>query len=194
MADKKWTKEDIKAMLENNPNAVKKGLVTIYKLQTADERETRTTRHENGVGFTGADAEFMTGLAKQFLAKGYLTEKQFACVKKNMMKYAGQLAKVANGQIVVPDLADVPVYKAPVPKPQRERFWRLTDGNGKVEWCKADNIRMVEAEAKRRFPNTYYGGSVVEVDKDTRQQLDTGDFCYFAVKEAYGDYRSVVNG
>ena len=97
---KKWKKEEIKELLEKNNVAVIKGLIRIYELQTDSEREWETTTEDNGVGFTGVDGEILTSIANQFLKYGSVTEKQFAIVKKKMSKYAGQLAKIANGEIV----------------------------------------------------------------------------------------------
>jgi hypothetical protein len=97
---KKWKKEDIKELLETNDVAVIKGLIRIYELQTSDEQSDEYTKHHNGVGFSGFDGEFMTSVAKWFLKNGFVSEGQFKHVKKKMMRYAGQLAKIANGEIV----------------------------------------------------------------------------------------------
>ncbi len=101
----KFKKEDIKLLLETNDLAVLKGLIRIYQLQTDDEKDCEETRHHNGVGFSGGmngEAGFLTSVAKQFLQRGSMTTGQFRPVKKQMMKYAGQLAKIANGKIEVP--------------------------------------------------------------------------------------------
>ena len=98
--DKKWTKEEIKELLMTKDNAVFRGLVVIYSLQTADEKLVADAIEDNGVGFNGFDAEFLTSLAKQALDKGWLSDKQMVYARKRMLKYAGQLAKVANGQII----------------------------------------------------------------------------------------------
>lgn len=66
-------------------------LVLIYNYQTADEKEYDATSHDNGVGFGGSDAEFLSSLAKQFLKYGTLSEKQFAVLHKRIGKYAPQL-------------------------------------------------------------------------------------------------------
>ena len=102
MGEKKiWKKEEIKEMLQTNDNAVIRGIVVIYSLQTEDEKKVGKTIEHNGVGFSGFDAEFMSSLAKFILKRGYLTDKQLEYGRRKIMKYAGQLTKVANGELTV---------------------------------------------------------------------------------------------
>lgn len=98
---KKWSKDEIREMLMVSDKAVARGLVMIYSLQTDSERNESMTVEHNGVGFSGVDAEFLSSLAKQVLAKGGLSEKQLFYARKKMFKYAGQLTKIANGKISV---------------------------------------------------------------------------------------------
>ncbi len=84
---------------EINIEANLRGLLRIYQLQTISEQTIEFTSDENGVGFTGFDGEFLTSLAKQFIESGSLSAKQFISLKKSMKKYAGQLLKIATGQI-----------------------------------------------------------------------------------------------
>ena len=101
MEEKKiWKKEEIKTMLQTNDNAVLE-IVVIYSLQTEDEKKAGETIEHNGVGFSGVDAEFMSSLAKFILNRGYLTDKQLEYGRRKIMKYAGQLTKVANGKLKV---------------------------------------------------------------------------------------------
>ena len=98
--DKKWTKDTIKEMLERNPKAVTKGVLAIYRNQTRDEQSTQSTNHNNGIGFTGADAGILSSFAEQLLNGRNLSTKQFAIAQKKIMKYAGQLARIANGELL----------------------------------------------------------------------------------------------
>lgn len=98
---KKWTKAEIKDLLKTNDRAVVRGIVVIYSLQTEDERLSAFTKESNGVGFSSFDAEFMTSLAQFILQNGHLTARQMTYGRKRIMKYAGQLAKVANGKLKV---------------------------------------------------------------------------------------------
>lgn len=95
---KKWKKEEIRANLETDDRWLYRGIKAIYERQTADEQETSSTNCENGVGFNGADAEFMSSIAQQVIHLNFLTPKQKEIARKKMLKYAGQLARIANKQ------------------------------------------------------------------------------------------------
>lgn len=102
MDEKKvWKKEEIRELLETNDRAVVRGIVVIYSLQTTDEQQTAETIEHNGVGFSGIDAKFLTSLAKHILERGGLSPKQMVYARKKILKYAGQLTKVANGKLKV---------------------------------------------------------------------------------------------
>lgn len=86
----------IKQKLKTDANWALRGLVAIWKKQTADERAIKATTHHNKVGFTGADAEFFSKLAERVDADLGLSYKQMQCVFRAMPKYAGQLRKIAD--------------------------------------------------------------------------------------------------
>jgi len=70
-----------------------RGLIRIFENQTEDEQASGDVVHNNGIGFTGADAEFLTSLATK-VNKGYkLSDKQMVWVYKKMPKYAKQLVE-----------------------------------------------------------------------------------------------------
>lgn len=91
-----WTKAEIREKLETNDKWLIRGLIAIYQYQTAEEQAMDATLADNGVGFNGADAEFLSSLARQAEERGFLTPKQIAAGRKKMLKYAGQLARIAN--------------------------------------------------------------------------------------------------
>lgn len=67
------------------------GLLKIYSFQTTDEQNINNTTEKNAMGFNACDAGFMSSIAKQFLAKGSLSEKQIPYVKRTMPRYIEQL-------------------------------------------------------------------------------------------------------
>lgn len=82
----------IKSKLSTDKNWAIKALIRIFKEnQTADEQTREVTNEDNGYGFTGTDAEFLSSLAKQFIAKGFLSDKQTAHVFKKIPKYWRQV-------------------------------------------------------------------------------------------------------
>lgn len=102
MTDKVWTKEEIEEKLKTDVVWLSRGVVAIYKKQTAQEKMAHQTQVHNGVGFSGADAPFLTFVAEWLVAGEHRTRVSDRFVpktRKMMMKYAGQLAKIANGEI-----------------------------------------------------------------------------------------------
>lgn len=92
----KWTKEEIRDMLVKSDKALIRGLMTIYSYQTAEEQAFGQTVEDNGMGFNGADAEFLTQIALSYKQYNRLTPGQIEWTRKKMLKYAGQLAQHAN--------------------------------------------------------------------------------------------------
>lgn len=97
------TDKDLKVLfiekMKTNDAWVTRGLVAIWNKQTEDEKFVAETKHDNGVGFTGSDAHFLSSLAQQYTIKGYLSPKQMKFARRSMLKYAGQLVKITKGKI-----------------------------------------------------------------------------------------------
>ena len=81
----------IREMVTTKMDWAYRALMTIYMAQTEDEKACNDTKHENGVGFTGHDAEILTSFAKGYEQYGCLTDKQLRCLFNKIGKYAGQL-------------------------------------------------------------------------------------------------------
>lgn len=95
--NKKNTLAFVKTQLATNKVWALKALVRIYQEnQTPDEQTAKVTSHDNGIGFTGVDANFASSLAEQYLRRGDLSEKQMGFVFKIMPKYAGQVIKMSD--------------------------------------------------------------------------------------------------
>ena len=99
MANRVWTKEEIKVLLEKSTVAVERGIVRIFQLQTEDEQADKQTKHHNGVGFSGVDANFGTYLARWVMGGNHLDGKFLTKARHLTKKYAGQLVKIANGEL-----------------------------------------------------------------------------------------------
>lgn len=99
VAERVWTKEEIQELLATSDKMVKRSLVKIFEKQTEDEQQSDDTRHNNGVGFNGLDARILSSFAKQVIERDSLSPKQMAIARNKMKKYAGQIAKIANGQL-----------------------------------------------------------------------------------------------
>lgn len=105
MANVVWTKELVRERLLANDENVWRGTVMLYRRQTRAEQAHGQARERNGVGFNKRDARFMTSLAEQIIRnkeRGYrylLTERQTDYARRIIWKYAGQLARIANGEL-----------------------------------------------------------------------------------------------
>ena len=93
LTTKKARIEYTRTMLGTNDAWALRGLVRIFENQTEDEQAHATVSHNNGIGFTGIDGEFLTSLAKQYQKNGSLSAKQMVHVFKKMPKYAKQLVE-----------------------------------------------------------------------------------------------------
>lgn len=87
----------IKQKLSSSQAWLERSVVAIYQRQTAEEQAVEATRNKNGVGFSAFDAEFLSSVAKQIMNGRHLSDRQMPFVKKNMLKYAGQLVRIAEG-------------------------------------------------------------------------------------------------
>ena len=97
----KYTKEFIREGLNVSDKWLIRGLLAIYAHQTNDEQNSEMTVEDNGIGFNGCDATILSSIAKQVQRSGTMSPKQTVIVRKKMLKYSGQLAKIANGEIKV---------------------------------------------------------------------------------------------
>lgn len=88
-------------MLIRSDVAVERALLNLYALQTESERYEGDVKETNGVGFNRYDAEFLSSLAEHLQKKGYLTPRQLVYARERILKYSGQLCKIANGELVV---------------------------------------------------------------------------------------------
>jgi len=89
----------IRNMLQTNDRWLLRGIVAIWMRQTSREQVFQCTTELNGVGFNSVDAPFLSSLALQLQEHGSLSPKQKEWARKKMLKYAGQLARIAKGEI-----------------------------------------------------------------------------------------------
>lgn len=93
---KNQIKDFMKMKLSTDPVWAQRALLRIFENQTLDEQKSKHTKYHNGIGFTGADGEFLSSLAVQFQKKKYLSPKQMNHLYKKMPKYWNQLLKVSD--------------------------------------------------------------------------------------------------
>ncbi len=101
----KHTIDQIKGLLLSSDEAVETAILALYTRQTEDEQSYSTTRHSNGRGFTAFDAKTGSYFARWILSGRHLDGRFLAKARAMTMKYAKQLAEVAeaNYSIHIPE-------------------------------------------------------------------------------------------
>lgn len=100
MARKVYTVEEIWNLVMTNDYFCCACLSKMLDRQTQDEVRSASTKHHNGRGFNGRDAEFLTSLALQVRRNKnrgvILSQRQLAAARKCLYKYRRQLTEIAN--------------------------------------------------------------------------------------------------
>lgn len=94
-----YTTEFIREKMATDDRWLIRGMMAIYSKQTDNEKRVQETRELNGVGLNGVDGQIMSSIAEFYSNRNYITPKQAVIVRKKMMKYAGQLARIANKEV-----------------------------------------------------------------------------------------------
>lgn len=102
------TRETVLEAIEKSDSACVNALIKLYARQTSDEQERRATGHDNGVGFNGTDAGFLSSLAEQAIERRRarsagevpahytdLSPRQIGAARKCLKKYGRQLLEIA---------------------------------------------------------------------------------------------------
>lgn len=150
----------IRALLDRSNYAVEEALLRLYDRQTADEQSREATVERNGMGFGAFDAAFLSSLAVQVREnrRGYpkgqrLSVKQMALARRKVMRYAGQLALVANEKAAREHVA-AGYHRCP------DGVWRRLPVSScgtfeglcnvcEAHMAEADDVAAAEAEARR---------------------------------------------
>jgi hypothetical protein len=69
-----------------------RAIVRVYEKQTEAEQSAGQTFNQNGVGFSGTDAEILSSFARQINSGRTLSPKQMAIVMRKAPRYWGQIA------------------------------------------------------------------------------------------------------
>src|ERR1035437_5082843 len=85
----------VEKSIATNPKAVEKAILAIYNRQTQDEKQERTTKYSNGIGFSGADVSLGGYLAGWLLSGKHLSGKFLSKGRLLAYKYRGQLFDIA---------------------------------------------------------------------------------------------------
>lgn len=104
MLFKVYTKQDMIELLEKNDKFLERAIIQLFYRQTEDEKQLSDSKHTNNRGFNKPDSRRMSIYAKVCLAKknqhkgegNRLEDWMKQDARKRIIKYAGQLAEIAN--------------------------------------------------------------------------------------------------
>ena len=97
---KVWTRTAIEELLKTNNRAVERGIVALWKHQTADEQHEQQTKLNNNVGFCSWAARSGTYYANWVNSGRSLTGKHLDKARKIVLHHAGQITEIANNNAV----------------------------------------------------------------------------------------------
>lgn len=87
-----WDKESIQKLIDENDQAVARALMVVYNNQTTDEKQSKDTYHDNGVGFSSLDAEVLTDVAEKWKYwQRWASARQCNMVRRRVRKYWKQI-------------------------------------------------------------------------------------------------------
>lgn len=91
----------IKWLVNTNDRAVERAILAIYSRQTEDERSDASTKHSNGVGFSGTDAGLGSYYASWINSGKRLTGKHLVKARLMALKYTRQLVEIATEKMEI---------------------------------------------------------------------------------------------
>lgn len=102
-----YSKEFIREKLFTSNRWLKRGIIRIAEFQTPDELKSEQTIIRNSLGFNSSDANYLTNISKKINVNSnlelteLLTKEEIRISRVKMLKYSGQLTKLANGKLNV---------------------------------------------------------------------------------------------
>jgi len=93
-----YTADMIKEKLQTNQAWLERAVIAIYEYQTEHEQQVEVTEEYNKVGFSAADANYLSYIATWLNSGKHLSGTHLQKVRGRMIKYSGQLARIANGE------------------------------------------------------------------------------------------------
>lgn len=86
-----YTKEFIQEKLSTDSRWVERSLIKLYGRQTEDEKTTKETRWENGMGFNGSDSRYLSYCSQWVLSGRSLSGVHLEKCGKKLQKYWKQI-------------------------------------------------------------------------------------------------------
>ena len=87
--------------MNSNARAVERAMVALYERQTEDEQREESTKHLNGMGFSGAHSRLGSYYARWILSGRSLDGKHLERARAIALRYCGQLCDIANARAIM---------------------------------------------------------------------------------------------
>ena len=94
-----WSREEIEAIIRTSDRSVERGIVAIWKRQTASEQRTSDVKELNGRGFSGWTCRNGSYYAAWIMSGRTLSGKHLVKARKICLHHAGQITKISNNEI-----------------------------------------------------------------------------------------------
>ena len=102
-----YTRKEIEEKIRTNNLWLIRAILAIYDRQTTTEKIEKVSKFENGIGFNKTDSHFFSSISRILISiyktkkptmyfDGCLSSKQLYVCRKRILKYSGQLEKIAN--------------------------------------------------------------------------------------------------
>lgn len=98
-------RDTVKNMLATNGAWARRAIVRVYEKQTESEKQAGQTTVQNGVGFSGTDAEILSSFARQIMAGKTMSEKQMALIFRKAPRYWAQIVPLIPAERLAPLVA-----------------------------------------------------------------------------------------
>jgi len=95
-----YTRAEIVNLVTSRDDAVERGILALYRLQTQPERTIQQAITVNGEGFSASDAKQGTLYARWILNGNHLAGDSVAHARKIVLRYVGQLTRIANARSI----------------------------------------------------------------------------------------------
>ncbi len=94
-----WTKDEIRERIEQNDKWLEHAICALYDRQTSYEKQVEDSNMHNSIGFNKPDSHKLSYYAKWIRSGERLSGHHLENARRKMLKYSGQLTKIANGEI-----------------------------------------------------------------------------------------------
>ena len=169
--------EDVKKLIRKDRDFGCSALLSIYSLQTDDEKENNVTLEKNSAGFNATDAPEMSRYARLVMKLQGISATEYQNISAVLMKYAGQILRlIMQGNLVefkcVKNVRDNDFFNERIAERQREQ-------DAKWEEKKKKRMETVKIEVEKKANSQQIAKISFRYHEDIVSEIkSTGKFRY----------------